>query len=88
MSDSIINDQFADQGVQSIDQAHLEELYLQAIERLQKAKGTEAEQDADLNFLLKYSPDPHISDYIYHHQPELSAEEILTKATRYEAIRL
>ena len=65
-----------------------QQLCLQAIERLQQATGTAAEQDADLNFLLEYSPDPHISDYIYHHRPELTAEEILAKANQYQPIKL
>ena len=61
---------------------------LQAIERLQEATGTEQEQDRDIEFLRNNLADPKIIDYIFHHQPELSAEEILAKALAYRPIQL
>ena len=64
------------------------ELCLQAIERLQVAIGTEEEQDRDIEFLRASLSDPKIIDYIFHHQPELSAEEILSKALVYKPIQL
>ena len=59
---------------------------LQAIERLQEAIGTEEEQDRDIEFLRASLSDPKIIDYIFHHQPELSAEKILAKALIYRPI--
>ena len=70
------------------DKAHTEEWCLQAIERLQEATGTEEEQDRDIKFLRANLADPKIIDYIFHHQPELSAEEILVKALAYRSIQL
>ena len=62
--------------------------YLQAIERLQEATGTEEEQDRDIEFLRANLSDPKIIDYIFHHKPELSAEEILSKSLIYRPIQL
>ena len=70
------------------DKAHTEEWCLQAIERLQEATGTEEEQDRDIDFLRDNLADPKIIDYIFHHQPELSAEDILAKALAYRPLLL
>ena len=58
-----------------LDEAHKKAIYLQCIRRLQNANGTEDEQETDINYLKKEFLDPQIIDYIYHHKPELSAEE-------------
>ncbi len=71
-----------------LDEAHKKSIYLQCIRRLQKANGTEDEQETDINYLKKEFLDPQIIDYIYHHKPELSAEEIYEKAMIYKPIQL
>ncbi len=71
-----------------LDKAHINELCLQAIERLLEASGSEKEQDADLDFLKANIVDSRISDYIFHNKVEMTAEEILQKALSYNPIIL
>lgn len=71
-----------------LDDAHTKAIHLQVINRLLKAKGTEEEQNADIEYLKQAFNDPKIIDYVYHHKPELSAEEIYAKAIVYKPIQL
>ncbi len=71
-----------------LDKAHKKAIYLQCIRRLQNAKGTEEEQEIDINYLRKEFLDPKIIDYIFNTKPELSEEEIYSKAIVYKPIQL
>jgi hypothetical protein len=71
-----------------LDEQHTKAIHLKVIIRLQKAKGTEEEQNVDINYLRKEFADPKIIDYIFNHQPELTAIEIYEKAVSYHPIIL
>lgn len=61
---------------------------LNIVKRLQVADGTEEELHELMRELKEISPDPNISDLIFWHRPELSAEEIVGLAFAYSPIRL
>lgn len=48
----------------------------------------EEEYEQDLSIFLDNVPDPEASDLIFHHNPELSPEEIVDKALAYKPIIL
>jgi hypothetical protein len=53
---------------------------------LQRAEGTEEEQDAWLALVERHVPDPEVSDLIYHSPVVLSPEEIVDRALVYKPI--
>jgi hypothetical protein len=71
-----------------LDEAHMKAIYLQVINRLQNAIGSEEEQNTDIDYLKTQFADPEIINYIYHAKPELNAIEIYEKAMNYKAIIL
>lgn len=65
------------------DKAHNDELLLESIERLQAGDNTEEEENNHIKYLKTNILDPEIINYIFHHKPDLSAEEILAKAQAF-----
>jgi hypothetical protein len=58
------------------------------VARVQGGGGTEEEIHAWLMFVERHVPDPSVSDLIYHSDPELSAEEVIERASAYRPIIL
>lgn len=71
-----------------MDEAHTKKLIIATIQRLQNAKGTEEEQNIDINYLKNNFSDPQIIDYIFHSKIEMTATEIYDKAKVYKPIEL
>jgi hypothetical protein len=71
-----------------LDEEHTKANILLTIKRLQKASGTEEEQNIDIGYLKKMFADPNIIDYIYHPKTEMTAAEIYEKAKAYKPIQL
>lgn len=61
---------------------------IELVNRILMAEGTEDEINEMIFILEQNVPDPYISDLIFHHKPELSAEEIVEKALDYNPIQL
>ncbi len=61
---------------------------IELVQKIMEVSGTEEEQDQMLILLEQNVPDPEVSNLIYWHTPELSAEEVVDKALSYKAIQL
>ncbi|MGK5638901.1 bacteriocin immunity protein [Streptomyces sp. URMC 126] len=59
------------------------------VRRVMDGEGAdEAEHDALVAELERNVPHPAVTDLIYHHRPELSAEQVVDAALAYRAIAL
>jgi len=61
---------------------------VEIVRRLQNGEGTEEEDLEWLAVLQRELPDPAVTDLIFHHDPSLSAEEVVDEARRYRPIEL
>jgi hypothetical protein len=61
---------------------------IRLVEEIIQADGTEAEIDARIKLLRKNMVFPRVTDLIYYHEPELTAEEVIEKALAYKPIQL
>ncbi len=61
---------------------------IKLVEKIQNSEGTESEIEGLIEVLVTNVIDPNISDYIFYHEPELSAKEIVEKALAYKSIQL
>ena len=65
------------------------EQLINLVREIQTANVESEQEHDDLLALLKANVlDPHVSDLIYYHQPELTPEEIIEKALAYKPIQL
>jgi hypothetical protein len=58
------------------------------IERLLRGEGGDDEASAWLDALARSIPNPHISDLIFRGEADLTAEQILDRASRYRPFAL
>ncbi|GAA3933498.1 hypothetical protein [Litoribacillus peritrichatus] len=58
------------------------------VQKIMDCTGSEEEQNEDLYLLQNNVPHPEVTDLIFWHRPELSAEEVVEKALSYKPIQL
>ena len=61
---------------------------VELVKKIMEADCTEEEHNELLCLLEENVPDPEVSDLIYYHEPELTAEEVVEKALEYKPIQL
>ena len=61
---------------------------IELVGKLQRAEGTDEEQQAWLTMVEESVPHPQVSDLIYYPEVELSAEEIVDLALAYRPLAL
>jgi len=61
---------------------------IQLITQINDPKKSDDEVSYLLDFLIKETGCPHVGDYIFYSDPELSVEEVVEKAISYQPIQL